>query len=345
MTTAPGLAAAAIRSGLIHASDVLGGSVAVVPQSRSNVVHRFDRGDTPHAFVKQRGLASLLDGDDAIENERAVLRMLQGRRFAPVLIETVGLLEVASPALWTFAVPGTDLAEFAQDPFSLIAAARAAGAALAELHTSTLAEGCPNAPRPWALSPDSLPPSMATDGSSPALASVIAALSEPGIRGALHGAAANWNTGHLIHGDLSAGNIVVGSHATGRGVVAPVQVTLIDYESAGRGDPSWDLVCAVTMVQSLATDEVTASAAGDALADAYRAGGGSGEIDASFACVRALATAWQVAMAPGWVARQSGMPEPDGDDASAGTTAEVDAWLHRAREHAVASSATREVAR
>ena len=339
MTTAPVLAAAAIRSGLIHASDVLGGSVAIVPQSRSNVVHRFDRGDIPLAFVKQRGLASLLDGDDAIENERAVLRMLQGRRFAPTLIGLPG------PALWTLAVPGTDLAEFAQDPFSLIAAARATGAALAELHTTPLAEGCPNAPRPWALSPDSLPPSMATDGSSPALASVLAALSEPGIRDALHSAAVNWNTDHLIHGDLSAGNIVIGSRATGRVMVAPVEVTLIDYESAGRGDPSWDLVCAVTMVKSLATDEVTASAAGDALADAYGAGAGSGEIDASFACVRSLLTAWQVAMAPGWVARQSGMPEPDGDDASAGTTAEVDAWLDRAREHAGGPSAARAVAR
>lgn len=324
MTTAPGLAAAAIRSGLIHASDVLGGSVAVVPQSRSNVVHRFDRGDIPVAFVKQRGLASQLDGDDAIENERVVLRMLQGHRFAP------RLLEVAGPALWTVAVPGTDLAEFAQDPFSLIAAARATGAVLAQLHASPLAEGCPKAPRPWALSPDSLPPSMATDGSSPALTSVLAALAEPRIRGALDGIAANWATDHLIHGDLSAGNLVIGSPATDVRVAAPVEVTFIDFESAGRGDPSWDLVCAVTMVQSLAPDEVTASAAGDALVDAYGAGGGSGEIDRSLSCVRALLTAWQVAMAPGWVARQSGMPEPDGDDVSA----EVNTWLDRAREHA-----------
>lgn len=333
MTTAPGLAAAAIRAGLVDASDVLNGSVAVVPQSRSNVVHRFDRGDIPLAFVKQRGLASHLDGDDAIENERTVLRMLGGRPFAPRLIE------VAGPALWTAAVPGTDLAEFAQDPWSLIAAARATGAALAELHTTAPAEGCPNAPRPWALSPDSLPPSMATDGSSPVLESVLAALAEPGIRDALHAAAANWTADHLIHGDLSAGNIVVGSPATGRGTATLIDLTFVDFESAGRGDPSWDLVCAVAMVQSLAFDEATAAAAGEALALGYRAAGGSGEVEDSFACVRALLTAWQVAMAPGWAARQFGTPEPKDADVSA----EVDAWLDRARDHAAGSASVRAV--
>jgi hypothetical protein len=318
MTTAPGLAAVAIRSGLLHASDVLDGSVIVVPQSRSNVVHRFDRHDIPVFFVKQRGLASRLDGDDAIENERAVLRMLQGRRFAP------RLLAVPDPGLWTVAVPGTDLAGFARDPWSLLAAARAIGAALAELHLTALAEGCPNAPRPWALEPDSLPPSMATDGSA-TLHSVLAALAEPGIRGALRFAAANWTRDHLIHGDLSAGNLVVASSAGG----GP-GLTLIDFEAGGRGDPSWDLVCAVTMVQSLSYDDATASAAGDALVGAYRAGGGIGRIEPALACVRALLTAWQVAMAPGWAARQLAVTEQQDDDVSA----EVDAWLDRARAHA-----------
>ncbi|MHC5794732.1 phosphotransferase family protein [Lacisediminihabitans sp. FW035] len=324
MTTAPGLAAAAIRSGLLHASDVLDGSVAVVPQSRSNVVHRFDRHDVPLVFVKQRGLASRLDGDDAIENERAVLRMLQGRRFAP------RLLDAPDPGLWTSAVPGIDLAEFSREPRSLIAAARATGSALAELHQTALAEGCPNAPRPWALAPDSLPPSMATDGSA-TLHSVLAALTEPVIHAALHVAAANWTTDHLIHGDLSAGNLVVGTPSRGS---AALGLTFIDFEAAGRGDPSWDLICAVTMVQSLALDDVTAAAAGDALGEAYHHGGGSGRIESSLACVRALLTAWQVAMAPGWAARQLAMPGPDLDD----VTSEVDAWLDRARAHAAERS-------
>ena len=178
---------------------------------------------------------------------------------------------------------------------------------------------------------------MATDGSSPALASVLAALSDPGIRGALNNVAANWKTDHLIHGDLSAGNMVIGSPAAAPIMAAPVEVTFIDFESAGRGDPSWDLVCAVTMVQSLAPDEATASAAGDALADRYRFGGGRGEIDPAFACVRALLTAWQVAMAPGWAARQFEMPKPVGADVSTGILVEVDAWLDRAREHAAGS--------
>ena len=334
MITAPGLAATAIRSGLIHAPDVLGGSIAVVPQSRSNVIHRFDRSEMPLVFVKQRGLASQLDGDDAIENERAVLRMLQGRRFAP------RLLDVAGPALWTAAVPGTDLAEFARDPWSLLGAARSAGASLAELHSIVPAEGCPNAPRPWALSPDVLPPSMVTDGSSPVLASVLAALSEPGIQDTLSAAAANWTTGHLIHGDLSAGNIIIGSHPNRRSSAAPVEVTFIDFESAGRGDPSWDLICAVTMVQSLATDDASAAAAGDALVDSYGASGGSGEVGPIYACVRAILTAWQVAMAPRWAARQVGIPQPDSPDVAAEVTAEVDAWLDRAREHSVGSAPT-----
>lgn len=324
MTTAPGMAAAAIRAGLLHPSEVLDGSVVVVSQSRSNVVHRFDRNGIPVVFVKQRGLASRLDGDDAIENERGVLRMLRGHRFAP------RLLEVAGPALWTAAVPGADLAAFAQDPWSLIAAARATGTALAELHQTATAEGCPNAPRPWALDPDSLPPSMATDGSSPVLASVLVALREPGIRRALRGGAANWTTGHLIHGDLSVGNLVVEAAATG----GPPNLTFIDFESAGRGDPSWDLVCAVTMVQTLAFEDSTASAAAGALVEGYCAGGGSGEIDPALACARALLTAWQVAMAPAWSARQFGMPQPEDGDVST----EVDAWLDRAREHAAESA-------
>ena len=61
--------AAAIARGLVSSGELLTGRVSVTDQSRSNVVRRIDLDGRPVAFVKSRGAAATLDGDDPIGAE------------------------------------------------------------------------------------------------------------------------------------------------------------------------------------------------------------------------------------------------------------------------------------
>ena len=100
MTSAPGLFAAAIARGLVSSGEVLTGRVSVTDQSRSNVVRRIDLDGRPVAFVKSRGAAATLDGDDPIGAEVRVLTALAGVAVVPPLIGG------PHTDLWTGAVDG-----------------------------------------------------------------------------------------------------------------------------------------------------------------------------------------------------------------------------------------------
>ncbi len=246
------------------------------PQSRSNVVHRIERRGVPLAFVKQRGGASFLDGDDAVANERAALTGLAGLTCAP------GLLPVDDPdAVWLEAIPGKSLGEIPLGGARFDAACRALAEALVLLHTWPVPTvlNLPRAPQPWALLPDDLPASMRGSPTGSTCATVLEVARTPEVRAALDQAAGRWTASVWIHGDVSPGNVIVHD---GRAV-------LVDWESAGLGDPAWDLATAVMTLRGLG------STAEDFLTEYWRLGGPA-RLDDAVLTARAVQTAWQVAV-------------------------------------------------
>lgn len=290
---------------MLDAGEVLAGEVAAHPRTRSNVVHRIERRGAALAYVKQRGDASLLDGDDAVANERASLAALAGLGCVP------GLLPVDDPdAVWVAAVPGVGLGEIPPGGGRFDAACRALAAALASLHTRPVCtpSTLPRAPIPWALHPDDLPSSMHAGPSASACHAVLEAARSPEVRGALDWAAARWSESAIIHGDVSVGNVIVDHD----------RVVLVDWEGAGLGDPAWDLATAVATLRDLgSTAEVF-------LTEYWRLGGPA-RLDDAILTARAVHTAWQVAV----LGLQREDPGLDGQEHLAG-----------ARRHAASFRAT-----
>ncbi|MFQ4148486.1 aminoglycoside phosphotransferase family protein [Arthrobacter sp. LAPM80] len=275
--TVPELVARGIAAGLLAASEVLDGAIAVYPQSRSNVVYRVERHGVPFAYVKQRGQSSMLDGDDVVFNERAVLTELAGVGCLPQV------LSIDDPgALWVKAVPGRPLAELLSGGAEFDAACSGLAQSLVELHSWPAAgtlSGLPRAPEPWALRPDELPPSMAGSPPDSACAAVLDLTREPDVRAALEHASSRWTRTAWIHGDVSANNIIIDQ---GR-------ATLVDLEGAGLGAPDWDLATAVSTLGGLGNT-------GTAFLTEYWRQGGPARLDDAMLTVRAVQTAWQVAV-------------------------------------------------
>ena len=265
-----------LAAGVLDTREVLDGEVAVFPQSRSNVVHRIERRGVPLAFVKQRGVASFLDGDDAVANERAALSAVAGLTCVP------GVLPVDDPdAVWLEAVPGESLGEIPLGGAGFDAACRALAESLVQLHTYPVPTdlSLPRAPQPWALLPDDLPASMRGSTRGSACAAVLDVARTPEVRAALDQAASGWTKSAWIHGDVSPGNIII--HA-GRAV-------LVDWESAGLGDPAWDLATAVITLRGLG------STAEDFLTEYWRLGGPA-RLEDALLTARAVQSAWQMAV-------------------------------------------------
>lgn len=265
-----------IAAGVLDAREVIDGEVAAYPQSRTNVVHRVERRGVPVAFVKQRGVASHLDGDDAVANERAALSRLSGLGCVP------RLLPGEDPdAVWMEAVTGKTLGEIPMGGALFEDACNALAGALVTLHTwpITAAAVLPRAPRPWALQPDHLPPSMRGTPQGSACEAVLRVAATPDVRAALDHARGRWRDAGWIHGDVSAGNVIV--HDGG--------VTFVDLEGAGLGEPAWDVATVVTTLRGLG------STAEDFLTR-YWSLGGPGRLDDAVLTARAIQTAWQMAV-------------------------------------------------
>lgn len=262
MRSASNLLAQAITQGVVACADVLDGAVTLVPCPRSNLVHRMEVNGVVVAYVKQQGQATATDGLETASREAAVLRGLAG---APVS----GLLHADDDAVWTAPTPGIPLHDaLPRDP---VAVARALGTTLAALHLHPLPETpVPDATRPWPITGEA-PASVrsAPDGTLAAdLASrVLEGRTDEACT--VRRAGRQWRRSHWIHGDLSAANVLV----TGFGPTATVR--LIDLEDGGLGDPSWDVVCAMRVLDDclgLADDE----AARHGFLQTYAAGSGPG---------------------------------------------------------------------
>lgn len=285
MSSSPSLLGAAVRHGIVPVQDVRAGRVRVRAVSRSNAVHVIERDGSPVGYVKQAGAAAQLDGDDTVGIEAALLGAIASLELAPAPIHQGG-----SGPVWMTALPGEELSGV-RDPAVLRAAAVELGRALARLHRHPVADiGVPAAPRPWPLL-DTLPPSMRGGQDRPEAAPILAVLTEPAIHRALRVAKAQWRPSHLVHGDISPGNVLVRTSPAG-----DVRVGLVDFELGGKGCPDIDLASAAAMLTELSSPDTDLAAL---CLDAYGTACGPGALTAPWRCVRALLTAWQVALTHG----------------------------------------------
>ncbi|WP_353952245.1 aminoglycoside phosphotransferase family protein [Knoellia sp. S7-12] len=285
MASSPSLLGAAVRHGLVPARDVRAGLVRVRAVSRSNAVHVIEHDGAPVGYVKQAGEAARLDGDDTVGVEAALLGAIAPLHLAPTLI-----LQGGSGSVWMAALPGEELSSV-RDPAVLRPAAVDLGRALARLHRHPIADvGVPEAPRPWPLL-DRLPPSMEGGTGRSEATPILDALTDPTIQRALDVARTQWRPHHLVHGDVSPGNVIVHTSSSG-----DVRIGLIDLELGGKGCPEHDLASAAAMLGEFSPGGVDLAAL---CLDAYWTACGPATLTAPWRCVRALLTAWQVALTHG----------------------------------------------
>ncbi|MCA0293718.1 MAG: aminoglycoside phosphotransferase family protein [Actinobacteria bacterium] len=290
MTTAAAVLAQAVRSGLVRASAALSGEVTVTRIEGSNPVLRLAEGGRPVAFVKGTGPAARLNGEDTVARERAVVSRL-------VASGTVRdeLLPGTPDELWLTPVGGRSMAELAGDVATLSEGFAALGRTLAGLHRVPVGPGAPAMSLPWPML-ETTPSHMETAKYHEVPTLVITTARELGDVAA--GARRAWRPVGWAHGDVSATNVLVdadGAH-------------LIDWESAGLGDPSWDLAGARIVAEHAASG--WSELAMRRLLSAYRAADGpAAEPNPALWCVRLLVAAYQLAVG---VLVVGGTPDADG---------------------------------
>lgn len=283
MASSPSLLGAAVRHGLVPARDVRAGLVRVRAMSRSNPVHVIEHAGVAVGYVKQAGTAARLDGDDTVAVEASILGAIAPLRLAPTPV-----LQGGSGSVWMTALPGVDLGAIGGGDAVLRPVAIDLGRALARLHLFPVSgSDLPEAPRPWPLL-DRLPPSMSGGRERPDTRPILERLDEPTIRRALDVSASQWRPTHLVHGDVAAGNVIVDVSPSG-----DVSIGLIDFELGGLGCPEHDLASAAAMLAEFSHPGLDLAGL---CAEAYWAACGPANLTPQWRCVRALLTAWQVAL-------------------------------------------------
>jgi aminoglycoside phosphotransferase (APT) family kinase protein len=244
------------------------------------------------AYAKQAGWAALADSDDPVGCERRALSILSASGLVPELIGPT-----AADVVWTRALqPCTGLTDVIRcgRPAQLLLVLRAWGAALAGLHRLPASFGDPPAaPKPWILDPWFVPEHLrVARGAGNRVVVVLGELQRNStVRGALAAVRAGWASTCWTHGDATTSN----------GVARAVdrhhwRVWLLDLESAGLGDPSWDLATAYdSLLVHRASLGQSMRPAVRALLDGYRCGDGPGRLSRELLIARAALTCVQLA--------------------------------------------------
>ena len=263
--------------------------------------------------------------DRRLAGERRVLDAVADSDIAPRVVGAE-----AEDALWLSAVHGSSLSDQDGSPIQLARVCQAWGSTLAVLHRagSGVRAGRGAGPvltrRPWVLEPDRLPAELHRVPPSSAADQVRRALTEESLlRRTAADVADRWSDRCWIHGDLDVDSVLVSQ-------LPELQVRLVGFGHAGRGDPAWDLAAALESLVGLAEDGAPgwsphqAATLGEELVGRYRRAGGPGLVDSGFRALRAVWIAWQVAT--------SGPPASALGTNAPGTNARVAFWLGRARE-------------
>ena len=225
-------------------------------------------------------------------------------------------------------VSGVDLGRLRGNVAELAASCQAWGTALAAFHTmSTPRSSARLAARPTVLNPRHLMPSRRDAALGSGYPRVLEAYeSSPDLRAAASEVNDRWTEQHWIHGNLSASNVIVEHWPA-------LQVSFLDLEDAGLGDPAWDLASAVDTIDWLAARwHVMPQLLMDYLLQGYRRAGGPARLYPAMQAVRTLATALQVAGSED----ESNRPE--------GERADVTVLLERTRGYAARVGCLRAVA-
>jgi hypothetical protein len=287
----PGLVKQAVSAGVVHPTAVLDGGLSMLDESRTNQVHALHVDGAPVAYAKQRGWASVVDGDDPVANERHALTLLARSGLVPQM------LPIDSPdVLWTESLhPCTVLYRLLSDAprGKVITAVRAWGQAMASLHRWSTRFGSPPVSSvPWIVEPTRVPAHLADVSADSEVARVLAELrGNPGIRSAMDAVADSWTARHWIHGDANTANAVARPAGPYRW-----RVWFVDLETAGLGCPSWDLATAYDSLEFHGLTRGTDMRAFlGALLDGYRSGSGPARLTRGMLTTRAALTAVQVA--------------------------------------------------
>ena len=284
MTEAHGPAAIAqLRAaGLLSPREIVEQGVRVVDRSRSHAVRLVEVGGRPAFAVKALDDA---DGDVQGSPERELAAYALARS-DPALGPLLARSHPAGDGVLILAAGGgATAAARAADP----AALRALAATLAAWHAGTRAAAF--APlRPWPL--DLLagePPAFLA--SNDGVRALLARLPDRArLAAALAAAAARWAPLAVVHGDARLDNWLLDDAGT---------ATLIDWETAGRGDPAWDVAAVLQDLITLSGAERISDlpAGATVFLDAYAAAAGDdvrGRL-AGLLCARVLQRAVQVA--------------------------------------------------
>jgi aminoglycoside phosphotransferase (APT) family kinase protein len=238
---------------LLSEASIVAADLTVVEASRRNRNLAIIRDQAPSYFIKE---AHDRAGEHALAHEAWIYAVLQGlgpagRMNVEDLLPTLHAYDASRRVLVLEFLTGcTNLREYHQRRGRFpLGPARALGTALGTLHRVSRAdrlepivkERLPASP-PWVLSGSYLPTLHAYQHMSAAEIRLLHIVqSFPQFRARLEDLREGWTLTGLIHGDVRWDNALLLRRGSSRAAC----LRLIDWESAGLGDPRWDVSSAL----------------------------------------------------------------------------------------------------
>jgi len=228
-----------LAAGVLHPREVVDAGVRTTVADRSNRVDVVAVGGVPVLAVKagRPGVEQWEQGDPG--HERALLRSLAGAP-VPALPDVVAVLP--DLLVTRFVGDGSAVSDRVRDGrFGRQEAAALVGAALGQVLASDLLAGRsalapPGSAVPWGLRLLLERPPRFVAGHPPAAALHDELSADQRLAASLKTVASGWLPSTLVHGDVRWDNCLIDDERR--------RAVLIDWESAGLGDPAWDLGCA-----------------------------------------------------------------------------------------------------
>lgn len=227
-----------IAAGLVEPGEVVAGDVVIRERAGRRGGLAIQRGHGDAWFLK-RDAPSPAGG--ALRHEARVLRELERHPSLAGLAPAVRSFDPRQGELVTRLIPGVSLRDAASPDAGVPAdAAAELGSALGRLHQTqggAHAIAPESSAPPWALSLHR-PRARDLASLSPASLELVRLLQRQGGTCArVDALRAGWRAQTLIHGDLRWDNVI----RRGVGAGPPGGICLVDWESAGIGDPAWDV--------------------------------------------------------------------------------------------------------
>lgn len=223
-----------IDRGVVSRAEVIEGDVVLRPLRGRNLNLAVARPQGPSWFLKR---SAPPPERDRLAQEVAAYRLLSGHGLAALAPRIAEDLSDDSLLVLELVPRSRSLA----DPAALTSqidpgVGRSIGAALGALRAVPAPPGSPGTP--WSF-PVHAPDDVMLNGLSAANRACLSVVQDEGeLPRLLAGFDATWGATCFMHGDVRFANVLV-REGSGDGA----QVTLVDWEFAGPGDPAWDVGC------------------------------------------------------------------------------------------------------